>query len=402
MNLYDAYAQWAKRPADERFASLPAMLDTCRYYYEQACESSVPFNTLRAMGNDQSGEVTLMGNTGLEARLTHWAFGKMASFANAPATYLRKLPPTLAATCLNYGLQQCNVSAPVELLFHHTPPEHNQLSLPNIPSASDKLLILRALTSEKYTRIWNWEVIEHLMPLLEQGWRVPPARPAFDDQPGARRATDEDILDAQGFLSIKVGDWIAPAGLYASAHDMFIFLINEQNRIRDGKTGAGLSRGVFFENSEVGDKALRCTTFLYRHVCGNHIVWDASNVIKLSIRHIGKARKKFADIVFDLKQYANAAASCDEATIRRTQARCLAKTKDEVLDLLFKRFHYSISLEQLDEAFDLAQAHDAIDGDPHTAWGMAQGITRLSQQTPHADVRDRLDRTAGKVLKIAF
>jgi hypothetical protein len=51
---------------------------------------------------------------------------------------------------------------------------------------------------------------------------------------------------------------------------------------------------------------------------------------------------------------------------------------------------------------DLAQDYDEIDGDPHTVWGMAQGITRLSQQTPHADVRDRLDRTAGKVLKIAF
>jgi hypothetical protein len=275
MNLYDACGQWAERPADERFASLPAMLDACRGYSDWACESSVPFSTLRAIGNDQSGEVTLTGNAGLEARLTHWAFGKMASYANAPATYLRKLPPTLAANCLNYGLQQRNLSAPVELLFHHAPHEHRQLPLPKMFSVSDKPLILRALTSEKYTRIWNWEVVEHLMPLLEQGWRVPPARPVFGDQPGTRRATDEDVLDAQGFLSINVGDWIAPAGLYASAHDMFIFLINERNCIRDG-TDAGLSRGVFFENSEVGDKALRCTIFLYRHVCGNHIVWDAS------------------------------------------------------------------------------------------------------------------------------
>jgi hypothetical protein len=71
MNLYDASRQWAERPADERFASLPEMLDACRRYYEWACESSVPFNTLRAIGNDQSDEVTLTGNAGLEARLTY-------------------------------------------------------------------------------------------------------------------------------------------------------------------------------------------------------------------------------------------------------------------------------------------------------------------------------------------
>jgi hypothetical protein len=200
-----------------------------------------------------------------------------------------------------------------------------------------------------------------------------------------------DVLDAQGFLSIQAGDWIAPAGLYASAHDMFIFLIHERNRIDDG-TEAGLSRGVFFENSEVGDKALRCTTFLYRHVCGNHIVWDASNVIKLAIRHVGKAREKFADFVFDLKKYAQAKASRDEMQIKKAQSRRLAATKDGVLRILCTRFNRDITLEQLDEAFDLAEAHSLCDGDPCTAWGMAQGITRLSQQTPQADARTHLDR----------
>src|SRR5712691_11915301 len=132
MNLFDACNQWAERPADERFASLPAMLEACRCYSEWACESSVPFNTLRAIGNDRSGEVTLTGSAGLEARLTHWAFGKMASFANAPATYLRKLPPTLAAQCLNHGLQQRTSSDLVELLFHHALHEHGQLLLPKM------------------------------------------------------------------------------------------------------------------------------------------------------------------------------------------------------------------------------------------------------------------------------
>ncbi len=84
---------------------------------------------------------------------------------------------------------------------------------------------------------------------------VPPARPAFPDQPGTRPATEDDVLAVKDFLSINVGDPVAPAGLYASNHDMFAFLINEENRIDDG-SDSGLSRGVFFENSEVGAKAL--------------------------------------------------------------------------------------------------------------------------------------------------
>ena len=40
--------------------------------------------------------------------------------------------------------------------------------------------------------------------------------------------------------------------------------------------------------------------------------------------------------------------------------------------------------------------------DPRTAWGMAQGATRLSQQEINADHRVALDRAAGKVLEVAF
>ncbi len=376
MELFNACNQWATRPPDERFSSLAEMLAACRGYYDSACQASVPFDTLKlkAVGD----EVKITGSKDLEANLTFWAFGQIARLAAAPAAYVRELSPTLAADCLNYGLKRRSASsAPVELLFHKKADEHGQLTLPTAAAIAPSPLLLRALTSEKYTRIWNWEVIERLLPMQEQGWRVPPARPAHAGQPGVRPATEEDVLEDRGFaLSVKIGDPIAPAGLYASAHDMFAFLINEKNRISDG-TDQGLSRGVFFENSEVGDKSLRCTTFLYRHVCGNHIVWDASNVIKLSIRHVGKAREKFSDFILDLKKYANAGASRDEAKIKKAKTRSIAATKEDVLSKLFKLLNQNISLEQLDTAFDLVEDHYRIDGDPHSFWGMAQGITRF-------------------------
>jgi len=85
--------------------------------------------------------------------------------------------------------------------------------------------------------------------------------------------------------SLKVGDKIAPAGLYGSDHDMFAFMVLENRRIEDGTEG-GLSRGAFFSNSEVGGGAFRIKSFYYRHVCGNHIVWGNTLIGLLDGDHI--------------------------------------------------------------------------------------------------------------------
>ena len=56
----------------------------------------------------------------------------------------------------------------------------------------------------------------------------------------------------------------------------------------------------------------------------------------------------------------------------------------------------------MSDGYELAIEHETTDGDPRTAWGMANGLTRLSQSLPYADERVALDRAAGKVLEMAF
>jgi hypothetical protein len=68
----------------------------------------------------------------------------------------------------------------------------------------------------------------------------------------------------------------------------------------------------------------------------------------------------------------------------------------------FSSYAFQVCLKQLDSAYELANEHSESDGSPNTVRGMVQGITRLSQQSLHADARARLDRAAGKVLQIAF
>lgn len=384
MELFAASRQWSERPDDERFSTLEEMYEACKAYAERSAESTVPFSALRVEALE--GEVMLSGRAGIPARMTNWAFRQLSAKAEAPATYLQSLPATLAAQNINFGLKNRSEElSDAKALYHFD---------------ESNIVTVRSLTTEKYVRIYNHEIISRLFNLTDDGWRVPPARPAFSGQKGTRPATIEDVLSGSKFgLSINVGDIIAPAGLYASDHDMFVFLVNEDKRIDDG-TPEGLSRGVFIENSEVGAKSVRRTTFLYRHVCGNHIVWDASNVKKISLRHVGEVRNKFMSLEAELETYANSSASDEEARIQELRVKQIAATKDEVLDFLFGKRVASRKL--LEKAYDKADEFSDVDGSPRTAYGMINGITRVSQESKYADERAEADGATAKIINIWF
>jgi len=379
MELFKANKQWSERPADERFSSLQEMFDVCKAYATQARTKNVPYSDIRveAVG----GDVQVIGKAGVPAKLTHWAFGQLSRLVEAPADYLRQLPATLAVQNLNHGLKEKNTPNDASLMFH-----------------ANGSLLLRSITSELYTRIWNWEVVKRLLPLQEQGWRTPPARPAFENQSGTRPATAQDVLEVKaGGLSINEGDLIAPAGLYASDHDMFAYMINEKARIADG-TPEGLSRGFFVENSEVGASAFKLTTFLYRYTCANHIVWGAKDVKQISI--CAADHKAWNKLSVEVRKYADESAADLEAKIQKARYFEIAATKDEVLDKLFGM--RITTRKNLDAAYELAVENEKTDGTPTTVWGMTQGLTRLSQTLPYADARNDVDRAAGKVLELVF
>lgn len=386
MELFKASNQWSTRPEDERFATLDDLHVAVTGYRKTAGDATVPFNSLRVEAAD--GEVKLVGKMNNPARLTHWSFGQLSTAVGAPANYMRGLPATLAAQNINHGLAKTQDRTDRQLLFH-----------------TNGSLLLRAITSDRYTRIWNSDITQRLLRLPEQGWQVPPARPALDNQKGTRKATAADVLRSNSYgggLSINIGDDIAPAGLYASDHDMFVFMVNDDRRISEPGNPDGLARGFFVSNSEVGAASFKILRFLYRNVCGNHIVWGAQQVNELSIKHIGSADDKaFNEITVQLRKYADDSAGEEEARIKKAATFVLGATKDEVLDRLFGIKKIGIGRATLNAAYDLTDKIE-IDGNPRTAWGMAQGLTRISQESPYADERVAADRAAGRVLSIAF
>lgn len=356
MELFKAHQQWANRPEDERFATLQALYDATHEYYSTARERSVNITDLRTEAVD--GDVQLVGKAGVPAHLTHWSFGQLSTRVGAPAAYLRELPATLACQNLNYGLANlADKTDTAKLLFHQ-----------------NGNLLLRAFTSERYERIWNWEVAQRLLGLEPLGWE--PARP--------------DIRQ-------EMGDFPA---LYASDHDMFAFLRNRSAVIREPGNPDGLQRGVIVENSEVGASALKLTRFLYREMCGNHIIWGASKVVEISVRHIGDARYRWGAYQGELRRYMEESATDTEAKVASARTVLLGTDKNAVLDKLFGMRSLNLSRKTLDAGYSACLPEQ--DGDPRSVWGMVQGLTRYSQTIPYADGRTAIDRAAGKLLEANF
>jgi hypothetical protein len=360
VELFKASQQWSTRPADETFATVRAAYDAAREYAATSAEkANVPLQSIRTEVVD--ADVCLTGKGGIPARVSNWAFGQLSRMASAPAGYLRGLPATLATQNLNHGLKAAGEGA-VNILAH-----------------KNGSLLVRALTSDKYARIWNHEVLGRMLPLEQEGWSCPTPFRTRADQAAKPDPT-----------------------VYVSDHDMFAFLVREDVRISEPGNPDGMARGFFVENSEVGASALKVTTFLYRYMCCNHIVWGAKDVSELAVRHIGRARGNLSTMFVGLTRYLNESSSDLEAKIRDAKTRLIDTDKDKVLDAIFKNLRGSVSRGTLEASQAVAEQHSETDGDPRSFWGMAQGMTRHSQTLKFADDKVAVDRAAADVIDMAF
>lgn len=345
--------EWANRPADESFDSLAALNDAALAQKARASTRELRTDAIRA--TVLNGDVLMDGTP-----LTHWAFGQLARIAGGPADYLRSLPATIASAAINHGIVNPSNGrdAATVALVDVNGSEH-----------------VRALTSSKYARIFNADITGRLLALADQNPQWRPAPAAMD---GKR-------------------------GLYLGDQDMFAFLVDNERRVFESSPSGGLSRGFFTWNSEVGSAAFGICTFLYDYVCGNHMVWGARAVRELRLRHVGDVDQRALG-AFDatVTSYADSSAESEELLITRARSFKIAATKDEVLDKVFGLRVPTLSRKVLVAAYNAAESHSDWYGDPNTAWGLASGITEMSQTRAYANERNDLDRAAGKVLDMAF
>lgn len=357
--LLNAHHEWSKRAPDERFSSVQDLHQAALGYRNAAgMIRKLPVKQLEAVVSD-SGEVVI--NDSVQTKLTNWSFGQLAKAAEAPAGYLQTLPAQLAADCLNNGLRKSDAKT-------------NMFCKLDNPHEPRGMRTLRALLSDRYSRIWNSDITSRLLEIEAQG-TFRPAPAAFD---GSR-------------------------GLYLSDRDMFAFMVDNDRRIFETGPDGGLSRGFFIGNSEVGGGSFYVTKFFYEYVCGNHRVWGASQVQEVRIRHVGSANEiAFTELEAELIQYADASASEDELQIAAMRRYSLGKNKEEVLDRIFGLRQPGLGKKLVESSYEKAEEFADWYGDPNTAWGLAGGMTQIARDLPNANDRVALEKASSVVMELAL
>jgi|HubBroStandDraft_1064217.scaffolds.fasta_scaffold38666_5 hypothetical protein len=358
--LMQASHQWATRPDDERFTSLPEMHAHSLAIKGNSAARVISSRQLQAAPVDgDSRALVAVGPGGNAVDFTNWSFGQMARLAGAPSDYMRELPGELAADCMNYGLQRRDVEDVGVLLYKNGSAQ------------------LRAVTGPNYGRVWNHQVIHSLMERFGDGvngdFKVP------------------------GEFGKDVPITKANTTLYASDRDMFVFLADEKHRIeipgrRDGQSGS-LARGFFVWNSEVGKTSLGIGTFLFDYVCCNRIVWGAQQYAEIRINHTSRAPDRWIEqAVPAIRTYANSSAQTITDAIAAARA---ARIDDVDTFLASRRFTKN-------RASAIKAAHTNDEGRPiETLWDAATAVTAYARGIGYSDERVELEREGGRILDLA-
>ncbi len=363
MNLYTAHNQWARRPDDERFQTL-AELRTAVHSRRQISREATHFiGDLEAV--NVNGEL-LIGN-GHKMKPTNWAWNQLCGQVKAPASFIASLTPDTACACINESIANKQVADRMKIMRL----EHEDGS------------ILQAITSTTYGRIWDADVVDAVSTMVE--------------------LTGNRWYNPKAYADGKWGAEPVPSGLYASDRDVFIFMIDGGSMFDVGPR-AQLNRGFMVSNSEVGKAALSLTTFLFNTVCGNHIIWGASDVKELRIVHSSGGPSRYVNEALPtLVDYTRR--DPELGAIKRAQSlRLLALPgighHDRLDDDWSKDFAKArgFTRAEVREAFEHARTED---GKCDTLWDLVQGFTATAREIPHIDVRVALEKRAGALLELA-
>lgn len=364
--------QYANRPADERYPSVDALIAAALDRQNHSREVDYNLKDLSVVPEGQS--LRLQSPKG-QASFTHWAFGQFSRLVGAPAAYLRSLPSDIAAQALNYGIKSSPAGTTAKILAQ----------LPN----GNPTPTIRACTTDSYARVWSapmYDAIKSSIMDRSDKWSLPPT---WSGEPaGAYMSDRDDFLIITHGGSIVTDPSLSNSPILGTTHG--------SSGTGTGGQYDGMYRGLMIRNSEVGAAAISIQQIYFRYICGNHMLWGAVIGNSFKRRHIGTAlRETVREIGRIAYDWTNASAARDEAIIASLIKNQLASSKEAIIDELHKM---GATKSDAEKAYDLAEQREHCS--PRSFWGIAQGLTRLSQEQSHGYQDDRLmlDLLAAKVL----
>ena len=349
--------QWANRPDDERFLSVPELYESVKGRKERSTQHQAALDLLEVKADN---ETVYLRNpeTGDDSALNHWSFNQLSSLVKAPAKYLRTLPPQLAAINLQTTISQI---------------DRSDLSL--LQTQTEDGPQMRSVNGSTYGRVWDEEVISLIMKNVDLDvWKVPSASYAATDP---KRATT----------------------LYASDRDCFLFLVNEENPIEVPGNGARdtLFRGVIIGNSETGSSSLFKKDFLYRTVCDNRMIWGMQDESITRIIHSSGAPHRFAqELAPSLTKSLTEGSSGAVRVITAARDFQVGQTAQQVATWMNTKKGFSNSLTRA-----AMQRAEEEEGNPYTLWNLIQGVTSLAKDQKHQNKRLTMEASASDLMKYA-
>lgn len=366
-------SQWANRPEDQRFTSLSALRSQVSMWADQSSAKEVLPKNIRAIYDAGNPEYIGFDMDGSLVEPSHWTFNQIARLAEAPADYLRSLPAPLAAVNLNYGLgvaEQKDVSAYIRQ-----------------PNDGGKLL--RGLTSTKYGRILDRDVVDAVMNVAGDGigdtrWKVPGCID-WTSKFGVTYNPEVDITKDN-------------TTLYASDRDVFLFLVDDRNPIEVGKLDNGdpdlMFRGFYVWNSEVGCRTFGFASMYLRGVCQNRNLWGVEGFNEIVFKHTSSAPKRFVQEAEPaLLAFADGEASKLVKGVQAAKQTIVAKDDEEREDFLSK---FGVSLKMARKVItqcELEEGHK-----PESVWDFANGLTAVARGETLQENRLKIEQMAGKLL----
>jgi hypothetical protein len=154
--------------------------------------------------------------------------------------------------------------------------------------------------------------------------------------------------------------------------------------------------GMFLWNSEVGRRSLGIETFWYQQICGNHIVWDAVEVVEFSRKHTVNVHESLVDIRRLIRALAAKRDERRDAFAKVIQRAMETKVGDDADEARTALSQVGISRSLGNQALELAREQGRF-----TVFSLVDALTRLSRQIVNAGDRTEVDQKAGKLLTLA-
>jgi hypothetical protein len=174
---------------------------------------------------------------------------------------------------------------------------------------------------------------------------------------------------------------------------MFAFLVDDNGWVDIGQDR--FAPGFFVWNSEVGSRSVGIQTFWYQHICGNHIVWDCTDVNEFSRKHTSSVRDAIGEVERMITSLVSVKTQRQEqfaAKIRESKRKQLGRDVEEVTKLLRKQ---GIPMGMIKDAAKVVRNN-------HSTFAWVDALTRSSGLIEFAGARASIDQKIGGLLSLAI